>query len=158
MPAATQVSAFEYEGFWAAEAYYAAAGVTTGMTVSGQALIEAGVVTQDVIIDGITVRFTRVPAGGAFVSPIIYTGPIGAHFMTPFTTATLIGAQHYAPLGIVARFSDTTAFWVLATTQAADAIALSVWGRFLRKDEPTPMPVDVKSVRFWPKRVPEGPI
>ena len=153
MPDATQVYAEEYEGYWNMSSSITFAGVTTGMTVTGNAVVAAGITQQDVIIDGISIRYTHAPAGGVEVRPAV-----GWHFLLPFTTATMIGAYSYSPLGIPMRFGTANAFAARATTANLDACYLSAWGRSLVKDAPAPLPVAVKSVRFWPKRLHEGPI
>ena len=149
MPDATQVYAFAYEGHWAMSASVTFAGVTTGMSVTGTQMLAAGLPIADVIIDGITVRYSR-SGGGAVVSPVVNTGPEAGHFLEPFTTTLPQGPKHYAPLGVVARLSDHNAFMILATTANLESVMLSAWGRLLVKDD-SPKPVDVRSVQLWPK-------
>ena len=149
MPDATQVYAFAYEGHWAMSASVTFAGVTTGMSVTGTQMLAAGLPIADVIVDGISVRYTKA-GGGAVVSPIVYTGPEAGHFLNPFTTAVTNGPQSYAPLGVVARLSDHDAFKVTVTTANLESVMLSAWGRLLVKDD-SPKPVDVRSVQLWPK-------
>ena len=157
MPDATQVYADVYEGYWNMSASITFTGVTTGMQVPGSAVVAAGVPQQDVIIDGVTVRYTR-GGGGVEVRPAIYPTTATGHFLLPFTTAVTIGAYSYSPLGIAARLSSHDVFRAAATTANLDACYLSAWGRSLVKDAPAPLPVAVKSVRLWPKRMHEGPI
>ena len=157
MPDADQVYTFVYQGYWSMTAQATFGGVTTGMTVPASAIIAAGLTEQDIIIDGITVRYVHPPAGGVEMRPVIYT-PSGQHYLYPVTTATMLGAWSYAPLGMSTRLGAGDAFMLGATTANLDTCVLSAWGRLFPKDAPEPMPVDVKSVRLWPKRLREGPI
>ena len=157
MPDATQLYCDAFGDYWAMSASVTFAGATSGMAVPGvlleQKLIEIGVTSKDLIVDGISVRYTKA-GGGAVVSPIVYTGPEAGHFLNPFTTAVINGPQSYAPLGMLVRLSTHNVFMIGATTANLESVMMSAWGRVapvrFAGEIKEPEDVVVKRIEVWP--------
>ena len=119
-------------GYWALDAIITFGGADTGgMYLPSSMFPEIMRRGTSLLIDGLTVKFTRI-GGGVIITPIIYSRG-GQHFLTKWTMpAVNTDSNHWTPLGIPINTDDIENFIKISLTPAAiDALSVSVWGRFI---------------------------
>jgi len=146
-------SAQSRNGHWALMSGMTAAGVDTGFQLLG-ALGEISGVSQDLLIDGLSVRFIRVGGAGAILQPFLVskTPTSVQHSLTRWVTAAIddqfIWDTHSMPVSTTA---NDIMLNILVPTVLADVIRVSMWGRFQPSLElqQLPQPVELKKISLW---------